>query len=56
MDQGLWHAKGVFWQPFRTVEGQDTYQATYLGYFYSPLIRLDRAFVHPTNNYMDGIH
>ncbi len=54
IDQHLWHAKGVFWRPFRTVDGQDTYQATYLGYFYSPLIVMDRAVVHRTLPLFNG--
>lgn len=48
VDQDLWHAKAVFWQPFVTIEGEHTYQATYLGFFYSPLICVDRAYVHKT--------
>jgi hypothetical protein len=48
VDQEIWHAKGVFWQPFENIYGQHTYQATYLGYFYSPLICLDRRYVHPS--------
>lgn len=54
VDQTMWFANGVFWQPFQNVQGQKTYQATCLGHFYSPLIRLDRAFVHRTINYFSG--
>ncbi|MBS0206718.1 MAG: hypothetical protein JSS49_27895 [Planctomycetes bacterium] len=56
VDQNLWHAKGVFWQPFRNVYGKDSFQATSLGYFFSPLIILDRAFVHRTINLFDADH
>lgn len=48
VDQDLWHARGVFWQPFVTIDGKHTYQATYLGFFYSPLICVDRMYVHKT--------
>jgi hypothetical protein len=50
VDQTIWHAKGVFWQPFVTIRGQHTYHATELGYFYSPLIQLDRRYWHDSFN------
>ena len=53
-DQSLWFAKGVFWQPFRNIKGRDTVQATMLGHFYSPLIFLDRAFLHHTIDWFDA--
>jgi len=53
VDRQLWHAKGVFLQHFRTIDCQDTIQATYLGYFYRPLIGFDRALVHRTINLME---
>lgn len=49
-DETIWHAKGVVWQPFVTVDGRSTHQATTLGYFYSPLIYLDRRFWHDSFN------
>lgn len=53
VDETMWHAKGVFWQPFVTIRGQHTFHATALGYFYCPLIQLDRRFWHDTFNYFE---
>lgn len=50
VDQNIWHAKGVFWQPFVTIRGQKTHHATKLGWFYAPLIQLDRRFWHDSVN------
>lgn len=53
VDQELWHAKGIFWQPFVTVDGKHTFQGSLLGYFYSPLINFDRILVHKTVKLFD---
>lgn len=53
VDQNIWHAKGVFWQPFVTIRGEHTHHATELGWFYSPLIRIDRRFWQESINLFD---
>ncbi len=53
VDQDIWHAKGVFWQPFVTMKGRQTTQATTLGRFYSPLVRIDRRFWHDSFDYQE---
>jgi hypothetical protein len=52
-DVSIWHPAGVYWEPFVDVRGNETSRGTNLGYFYSPLIRLDRRFVHPTKQLFD---
>ena len=46
-DVERWFPAGVYWEPFRDIEGVDTSRGDLLGYFYSPLVRADRAYVHP---------
>ena len=41
-----WHPAWARWEPFRDVHGRDTSRGNLAGYLYSPLIRLDRAWVH----------
>ena len=43
-----WQPRFMGWEPFRDVSGKDTSRGDLLGYFYSPLIRLDRAWCHPS--------
>ena len=42
------------WEPFRDISGRDTTRGDPLGYFYSPLIRLDRKWRHPSRYVFDG--
>ena len=41
-----WMPRFMWWEPFRDVSGADTSRGDALGYFYSPLIRVDRAWRH----------
>jgi hypothetical protein len=50
LDQNTWIPRGVHWEPFVTSKGEETSRGTVLGYFYSPLIRIDRAIVHPSSD------
>jgi hypothetical protein len=43
-----WQPAGAVWEPFRDVTGHDTSRGNILGYLYSPMIRLDRAWRHPS--------
>ena len=52
-DVSIWHPAGVWWEPYVDVRGSETSRGTTLGYFYSPLIRLDRRYVHPTEELFD---
>jgi hypothetical protein len=41
-----WQPAFCEWEPFRDVSGKDTSRGDLLGYFYSPLIRVDRVWRH----------
>jgi len=44
-----WRPKGLWWQyPFKNVYGKNVSRGNGWGYFYSPLIYLDRKFWHKT--------
>jgi hypothetical protein len=43
-----WQPRFMSWERFRDVSGKDTSRGDLLGYFYSPLIRVDRAWRHPS--------
>ena len=43
-----WQPRFMSWEPFRDVGGNDTSRGDLLGYLYSPLIRVDRAWRHPS--------
>jgi hypothetical protein len=43
-----WQPRFMWWEPFRDVRGKDTSRGDLLGSFYSPLIRIDRAWRHPS--------
>jgi hypothetical protein len=47
-DVVIWDPPLAKWEPFHTIDGVDTSRGNLVGYFYSPLIRLDRRFWHPT--------
>jgi hypothetical protein len=46
-DVERWHPAIAYWEPFRDIFGRDISRANLLGRLYSPLIRLDRAWIHP---------
>ncbi len=45
-----WQPRFMWWEPFHDVYGKDTSRGDPLGYFYSPLIRIDRAWRHPSQH------
>jgi len=47
----IWSPFEANWQKYTTSSGTQSSRGNLLGYFYSPLIRLDRALIHPTQNY-----
>jgi hypothetical protein len=47
-DVVIWDPPFAQWEPFHTIDGVDTSRGNFVGYLYSPLIRLDRRFWHPT--------
>jgi len=52
-DRVVWNPRLTWWEPFRDVTGQDTTRGNLLGYLYSPLISLNRQWVHPTQVLFD---
>ena len=52
-DRVVWNPLYLCWEPFRDVTGQDTTRGNLLGYLYSPLISLNRQWVHPTQVLFD---
>src|SRR5688572_9451061 len=42
-----WQPAWARWEPFQNIDGENTSRGNLPGYFYSPLIRLDRAWMHP---------
>ena len=45
----IWDPAAAHWEPFRDIYGNDTSRGEPVGYFYSPLIRLDRKWWHPSH-------
>jgi hypothetical protein len=45
-DVERWQPAWARWEPFRDINGDDTSRGNLQGFFYSPLIRLNRAWVH----------
>ena len=45
----IWDPAAAHWEPFRDIHGNDTSRGELVGYFYSPLIRLDRKWWHPSH-------
>jgi len=43
-----WQPRFMWWEPFRDVSGKDTSRGDVLGWFFSPLIRVDRAWRYPS--------
>jgi hypothetical protein len=54
-DVEIWHPRWAYWEPFRNIYGKDGSRGNVPGYFYSPLIRMDRHFFHPTVNFFDQL-
>lgn len=51
-DISIWHAKNTRWQRFKSLGGEEITRGNTLGYFYCPMIILDRWLVHPTGHVM----
>jgi hypothetical protein len=47
-DLSMWHPKLTHWQRFTSIQGEEITRGNTLGYFYCPMIMLDRWLVHPT--------
>lgn len=52
-DISIWHAKFTRWQRFQNIRGEQITRGNTLGYFYCPMIILDRWLVHPTEQLFD---
>lgn len=48
-----WQPRFMWWEPFHNVYGRDTSRGNLAGYFYSPLIRMNRAWFHPSQYLSD---
>ena len=46
-DVERWFPARAHWEPFRDIHGDDTSRGDLPGYLFSPLIRIDRAWIHP---------
>jgi hypothetical protein len=49
-DVSIWHPQWLYWEPFKSIDGTRSSRGTNLGYFYAPLIVVDRAWIHPTSD------
>ena len=49
-DESVWHAKGVFFNSYVDLANRTRLSGTTLGWFYSPLVYLDRLFWHDSFN------
>lgn len=47
-DVSMWQPRFLYWQRLQNVSGESTSQGTVLGYYYCPLIMIDRRWVHCT--------
>ncbi|MBL8818568.1 MAG: hypothetical protein JNL58_21245 [Planctomyces sp.] len=47
-DVSIWQPRFLDWQTFQNVHGQSTSRGSTLGYYYAPLIFIDRLWFHPT--------
>jgi len=47
-DVSIWHPRFLHWELFHNIQGKSTSRGSTLGYYYSPLIIIDRLWCHPT--------
>jgi hypothetical protein len=47
-DVSMWQPRFIRWQRFTDVRGNESSRGNFLGYFYCPMITLDRWLVHPS--------
>jgi hypothetical protein len=52
-DRALWEPKGMYLSRRQTIRGETITQGNFWGYFYEPMILLDRAYWHPTVDYFE---
>lgn len=50
-DVSIWHPRFLYWEPFKNIQGESTSRGSTLGYYYSPLIAIDRYSFHPTQQF-----
>ena len=53
MDRSIWQPNGLRWERYKSIKGQSDTRGNVPGYLFSPLIVMDRALWHPTNDYFD---
>lgn len=54
-DVSIWHPRFLYWEPFQDIQGNSAIRGSTLGYYYSPLMAIDRYWLHPTQHLMaDG--
>lgn len=54
-DVGRWQPAWAKWEPFRDVYGTDGSRGNPQGYFFAPLICLDRLWFHPDRKVPVGV-
>ncbi|HEY2589212.1 MAG TPA: hypothetical protein VGI81_25940 [Tepidisphaeraceae bacterium] len=50
-----WQPALAHWEQFYDISGNDTSRGNVMGYLYSPLIQLDRSFVHRDRPAVPGL-
>lgn len=53
-DVSIWHPRFMYWEPFQDIDGNSTSRGSAFGYYYSPLITVDRYWLHPTQQLIAG--
>lgn len=54
-DLRIWYPYGMRWQRWKSVSGEDVVDSDLLGWFYLPMIILDRHWFHPTIHLLDTV-
>ncbi|MBL8815492.1 MAG: hypothetical protein JNL58_05650 [Planctomyces sp.] len=52
-DVSIWQPRFLHWQPFQDIYMQSTSRGSMLGYYYSPLIIIDRQWFHATRTLIE---
>lgn len=50
-DRSIWFPKSLYFERHVDINGKHTSRGSVLGYYFSPLIIVDRAWVHPTDDF-----